>query len=104
MTSIELSAELAKQIRSLASTSRCERLGRMTVLLFEGPSRTEERRASQRRLAGVSFDAAGFGHGEPLVDDASTRFRSKWGNKYLPDRRASAFREALAFDRTRIVR
>jgi glyoxylase-like metal-dependent hydrolase (beta-lactamase superfamily II) len=39
----------------------------------------EEGRASQRKLAGLSFDAAGFGHGEPLVSDASLRFRNKWG-------------------------
>ena len=38
-----------------------------------------EGRASQRRLASLSFDAAGFGHGEPITRDASTRFRNKWG-------------------------
>jgi glyoxylase-like metal-dependent hydrolase (beta-lactamase superfamily II) len=38
-------------------------------------------RASQRKLAGLSFDAAGFGHGEPIARDASTRFRNKWGKK-----------------------
>jgi glyoxylase-like metal-dependent hydrolase (beta-lactamase superfamily II) len=38
-------------------------------------------RASQRKLAGLSFDAAGFGHGTPIVRDASTRFRNKWGNE-----------------------
>jgi glyoxylase-like metal-dependent hydrolase (beta-lactamase superfamily II) len=38
-------------------------------------------RASQRKLASVSFDAAGFGHGGPLVRDASTRFRNKWGER-----------------------
>ncbi|MFY9988860.1 MAG: MBL fold metallo-hydrolase [Chthoniobacterales bacterium] len=36
-------------------------------------------RASQRKLASLSFDAAGFGHGDPIVRDASTRFRDKWG-------------------------
>ena len=35
-------------------------------------------RESQRKLAGFSFDAAGFGHGEPIAKDASTRFRNKW--------------------------
>ncbi|HEY2535146.1 MAG TPA: MBL fold metallo-hydrolase [Xanthobacteraceae bacterium] len=40
-----------------------------------------EGRASQRKLAGLSFDAAGFGHGEPITRDASTRFRNKWGKK-----------------------
>jgi glyoxylase-like metal-dependent hydrolase (beta-lactamase superfamily II) len=41
----------------------------------------EEGRASQRKLARLSFDAAGFGHGEPIAHDASTRFRKKWGEK-----------------------
>jgi hypothetical protein len=41
----------------------------------------KEGRASQRKLANLSFDAAGFGHGEPIVRDASTRFRNKWGKK-----------------------
>jgi glyoxylase-like metal-dependent hydrolase (beta-lactamase superfamily II) len=40
----------------------------------------EEGRASQRKLAGLSFDAAGFGHGKPITRDASTRFRIQWGN------------------------
>jgi glyoxylase-like metal-dependent hydrolase (beta-lactamase superfamily II) len=39
----------------------------------------EEGRASQRKLASLSFDAAGFGHGEPIAHDASTRFRNKYG-------------------------
>jgi glyoxylase-like metal-dependent hydrolase (beta-lactamase superfamily II) len=43
----------------------------------------QEGRASQRRLAGLSFDAAGFGHGKPIVRDASARFRDKW-SKQLP--------------------
>jgi hypothetical protein len=38
-------------------------------------------RASQRKLASLSFDAAGFGHGKPIAHDASTRFREKWGKK-----------------------
>jgi glyoxylase-like metal-dependent hydrolase (beta-lactamase superfamily II) len=38
-------------------------------------------RASQRRLASLSFDAAGFGHGAPIARDAATRFRDKWGWK-----------------------
>jgi hypothetical protein len=38
----------------------------------------EDGRASQRRLASLSFDAAGFGHGNPIASDASTRFRNKW--------------------------
>jgi hypothetical protein len=40
-----------------------------------------EGRASQRKLASLSFDAAGFGHGAPIARDASTRFRNKWGKK-----------------------
>jgi glyoxylase-like metal-dependent hydrolase (beta-lactamase superfamily II) len=42
---------------------------------FENP---EEGRASQRKVAGLSFDAAGFGHGGPITRDASSRFRNKW--------------------------
>jgi glyoxylase-like metal-dependent hydrolase (beta-lactamase superfamily II) len=44
----------------------------------------EEGRASQRRLASLSFDAAGFGHGAPITRDASTVFRNKYG-KNLED-------------------
>jgi len=40
-----------------------------------------EGRASQRKLAGLSFDAAAFGHGKPIAREASTRFRNKWGKK-----------------------
>lgn len=40
-----------------------------------------EGRASQRKLASLSFDAAGFGHGKPIARDASTRFRDKWGKE-----------------------
>jgi glyoxylase-like metal-dependent hydrolase (beta-lactamase superfamily II) len=43
----------------------------------------EEGRASQRKIASFSFDAAGFGHGKPIFRDASTHFRKKWG-KTLP--------------------
>jgi glyoxylase-like metal-dependent hydrolase (beta-lactamase superfamily II) len=39
----------------------------------------EEGRASQRKLTALSFDAAGFGHGESIARDASTRFRNKYG-------------------------
>jgi hypothetical protein len=38
----------------------------------------EKGRVSQRKLAGLSFDAAGFGHGKPIARDASTRFRNKY--------------------------
>jgi glyoxylase-like metal-dependent hydrolase (beta-lactamase superfamily II) len=38
----------------------------------------EEGRTSQRKLASLSFDAAGFGHGKPIVRDASARFRDKY--------------------------
>ena len=41
----------------------------------------EEGRASQRKLAGRSFDAAGFGHGVPIGRDASTYFRNEWREK-----------------------
>ncbi len=36
-------------------------------------------RASQRKIAGLSFDAVGFGHGKPIAREASTRIRKKWG-------------------------
>jgi glyoxylase-like metal-dependent hydrolase (beta-lactamase superfamily II) len=41
----------------------------------------EEGRASQRKLASLSFDAAGFGHGRPIARDASTRFRDRWAQR-----------------------
>jgi glyoxylase-like metal-dependent hydrolase (beta-lactamase superfamily II) len=41
----------------------------------------KEGRTSQRKLASLSFDAAGFGHGAPIAHDASMRFRNKWGEK-----------------------
>ncbi len=37
----------------------------------------EAGRDSQRRLAALSFDAVGFGHGKPIVRDAAARLR-KW--------------------------
>ena len=37
----------------------------------------EAGRVSQRRLAGLSFEAVGFGHGKPITRDASARLR-KW--------------------------
>ena len=39
----------------------------------------EQGRASQRKLASLYFDAAGFGHGKPIVCGASMQFRKKWG-------------------------
>jgi len=39
----------------------------------------DDGRASQRKLASLSFDAAGFGHGKPIARDASIRFRNKYG-------------------------
>jgi len=39
----------------------------------------EEGRASQRKLASLSVDAAVFGHGKPIARNASTRFRNKFG-------------------------
>ena len=44
-------------------------------------------RASQRKLASLSFDAAGFGHGAPIAREASTRFRNKWGKSVIDERR-----------------
>jgi glyoxylase-like metal-dependent hydrolase (beta-lactamase superfamily II) len=49
----------------------------------------EDARASQRKLAGLSFDAAGFGHGKPIARDASVRFRNKWGVAQVPSDRAA---------------
>ena len=39
----------------------------------------QDGRASQRKLASLSFDGAGFGHGAPIAHDACTGFRNKWG-------------------------
>jgi glyoxylase-like metal-dependent hydrolase (beta-lactamase superfamily II) len=44
-----------------------------------GFENSEQGRASQRKLASLSFHAAGFGHGKPIFRDASTHFRKKWG-------------------------
>jgi glyoxylase-like metal-dependent hydrolase (beta-lactamase superfamily II) len=41
----------------------------------------QEGRASQRKVASLSFDAAGFGHGGSIAHDASARFRNKWGQE-----------------------
>jgi glyoxylase-like metal-dependent hydrolase (beta-lactamase superfamily II) len=46
-------------------------------------------RASQRKLAGLSFDAAGFGHGAPIAHDASRRFREKWGTEQARQKSAA---------------
>jgi glyoxylase-like metal-dependent hydrolase (beta-lactamase superfamily II) len=58
----------------------------------------EEGRASQRKLADLTFDAAGFGHGKPIPRGASTRFREKWARELLPgsrsDDREAANRDA----------
>jgi len=43
-----------------------------------GFENSEEGRMSQHKLASLSFDAAGFGHGKPLDRDASTRFRNMY--------------------------
>jgi glyoxylase-like metal-dependent hydrolase (beta-lactamase superfamily II) len=39
----------------------------------------EQGRASQRKLANLSFEAVGFGHGEPIARDASRHLRNKYG-------------------------
>jgi glyoxylase-like metal-dependent hydrolase (beta-lactamase superfamily II) len=39
----------------------------------------KEGRASQRKVASLSFDHAGFGHGEPIAHNASTRFLNTYG-------------------------
>jgi hypothetical protein len=40
----------------------------------------KEGRASQGKLAGLSFDAVGFGHGKTVTRDAMTHLR-KWIRK-----------------------
>jgi glyoxylase-like metal-dependent hydrolase (beta-lactamase superfamily II) len=55
----------------------------------------KEGRASQRKLVSLSFDAVGFGHGEPIARDASTRFRNKWGNPN-PDVQTSSANDATS--------
>jgi glyoxylase-like metal-dependent hydrolase (beta-lactamase superfamily II) len=52
----------------------------------------EDGRASQRRLASLSFDAAGFGHGEPIARDASARLRNKYGKnlEHVQQQRSAA--------------
>ncbi len=44
----------------------------------------KEGRASQRKIASLSFDHAGFGHGEAIAHDASPRFLNTYG-KYPED-------------------
>ncbi len=39
----------------------------------------QQGRASQRKVASLFFEVAGFGHGAPITRDASKRFREKWG-------------------------
>ena len=54
----------------------------------------DEGRASQRKLASLSFDAAGFGHGKPIARDASAQFRNKWGNESSASRGTTLRRAA----------
>jgi glyoxylase-like metal-dependent hydrolase (beta-lactamase superfamily II) len=49
----------------------------------------EEGRESQRKLAALSFNAAGFGHGKPISRDASARFRNKWGGESSGSRKTT---------------
>jgi glyoxylase-like metal-dependent hydrolase (beta-lactamase superfamily II) len=41
----------------------------------------DDGRASQRKLASLSFEAVGFGHGAAISRGASTRFRDKWSTE-----------------------
>jgi glyoxylase-like metal-dependent hydrolase (beta-lactamase superfamily II) len=41
----------------------------------------DDGRKSQRKLAGLSFAAVGFGHGAPIVRDAEAKLQAKWGEK-----------------------
>ena len=40
-----------------------------------------EGRRSQRRIAGLRFEAAVFGHGSPILSGASERVKKKWGSR-----------------------
>ena len=40
----------------------------------------EDGRRSQRKLAALPFDAAAFGHGQPIPAGASARLRRVWGS------------------------
>ena len=57
-----------------------------------GSERLNEGRASQRKLASLSFDAAGFGRGKPIARGASSHFRNKYGKnpEDLPQQRSAA--------------
>jgi len=57
-----------------------------------GSESLNEGRASQRKLASLSFDAAGFGHGKPIAPGASSHFRNKYGKnpEDLPQQRSAA--------------
>ena len=46
-------------------------------------------RASQRKIASLSFDAVGFGHGAPIARDASARFRDKWATEQASKKSAA---------------
>jgi glyoxylase-like metal-dependent hydrolase (beta-lactamase superfamily II) len=59
----------------------------MNIMSLDDPlgfESLEDGRASQRKLASLSFDAAGFGHGASIARDASMLFRNKYG-KHLAD-------------------
>lgn len=43
-----------------------------------------EGRRSQRRIAGLRFDAIAFGHGQPIKAAASDQVRRKWGREKAP--------------------
>jgi len=36
---------------------------------------------SQRKLAGLEFEIACFGHGPPVLESAGTKFRARWNNQ-----------------------
>lgn len=41
----------------------------------------EEGKRSLRKIAAIDFDVACFGHGEAIIQNASARFRQKWGTQ-----------------------
>jgi glyoxylase-like metal-dependent hydrolase (beta-lactamase superfamily II) len=74
----------------------------MTITGLGDPLGFEDRdagRASQRRLAGLSFDAVGFGHGKPITREATARLR-RWTGVAGP---AQALAQGPAADRAAVV-
>ena len=50
--------------------------GHTRVLPLDPVLKGDSDGVSQRRLAGLSFEAVGFGHGKPITHNGSTRLRN----------------------------